>query len=206
MSDDQDLSALYQSADKPQPPAVLDESIRAAARKALRPKRSYAPQWLGGIAASLIAALLITQMMPTVQQETEILTMPDNIAHPAADLAAPGPELREAAPAAAASDSAPQKSMPEPARTGNQQTQVRKKSSALDEADAVLSSEPREKEVPGVLSPPLATSTQPGTELQAIADLLDAGKMHEARQRLDDFRKRYPGVDVPETITRRLPQ
>ena len=206
MSDDQDLSALYQSADKPQPPAVLDESIRAAARKALRPKRSYAPQWLGGIAASLIAALLITQMMPTVQQETEILTMPDNIAHPAADLAAPGPELSEAAPAAAASDSAPQKSMPEPARTGNQQTQVRKKSSALDEADAVLSSEPREKEVPGVLSPPLATSTQPGTELQAIADLLDAGKMHEARQRLDDFRKRYPGVDVPETITRRLPQ
>lgn len=206
MSDDRDLSALYQSADKPQPPAMLDKSIRAAARKALRPKRSSAPQWLGGIAASLIAALLITQMMPTVEQEAEILTVPDNIAHPAADLAAPGPELREAAPAVTAPDSAPQKSIPERARTGNQQTQVRKKSSARDEADAVLSSEPLEKEVPGALSTPLSTSTQPGTELQAIADLLDAGKMHEARQRLDDFRKRYPGVDIPETITRRLPE
>ncbi len=212
MSDDQDLSALYQSADKPQPPATLDETIRDAAHKAVKSKRSHAPQWLGGIAASLIAALLITQLLPTVEQAA-VSTMPDNIPSPAADLAAPRLELREAAPAAAAPKSAPQKSKPERTRTDNQimqekiemkRSQARKKASVRDEADAILLSEPMEKEAREALSTPVIIPSPPDTELQAIIDLLDAGKTSEAKQQLDDFRNRYPEADIPETITRRL--
>lgn len=213
MSDDRDLSALYKSADKPQPPASLDEAIRDAAHKAVKPRRSHTPQWLGGIAASLIAALLVIQLLPTVEQEADISTIPGNIPRPTADFAAPGTQLREAIPAAAVPKSAPPESKPDRARIGNQilqeklelkQSQVRKKAAARDETDAVLSSEPMEEEARGARSTPVVIPASPETELQAIIDLLDAGKTHEARQQLDDFHKRYPGVEIPETLTRRL--
>ena len=213
MSDDQDLSALYQSADKPQPPAALDETVRAAAHQAVKPKRSHTPQWLGGIAASLIAALLITQLMPTVEQEADISIRQHDMRLPATDAVEPGLELREAAPAAAAPKSAPLESKPDRARTGDQimlekselkRSRPSKKAAAQDEADAILSSEPVEEEVRGALSIPVVVPTSAETELQNIIDLLDAGRLREAEQRLDDFRQRYPEVEIPETLTRRL--
>jgi len=213
MSDDQDLSALYQSADKPQPPAALDETVRAAAHQAVKPKRSHTPQWLGGIAASLIAALLITQLMLTVEQEADISIRQHDMRLPATDAVEPGLELREAAPAAAAPKSAPLESKPDRARTGDQimlekselkRSRPSKKAAAQDEADAILSSEPVEEEVRGALSIPVVVPTSAETELQNIIDLLDAGRLREAEQRLDDFRQRYPEVEIPETLTRRL--
>ena len=213
MSDDRDLSALYQSADKPQPPAALDETVRAAAHQAVKPKRSHAPQWLGGIAASLIAALLITQLMPTVEQEADISIRQRDMRLPATDAVEPGLELREAAPAAAAPKSAPLESKPDRARTGNlimlekselKRSQPPEKAAVRDEADAILSSEPMEEEARGALSTPVVIPTSAETELKNIIDLLDAGRLREAAQRLDDFRKRYPEVEIPETLTRRL--
>lgn len=78
------------------------------------------------------------------------------------------------------------------------------KAAARDEADAILSSEPVEEEVRGALSTPVVVPTSAETELQNIIDLLDAGRLREAEQRLDDFRQRYPEVEIPETLTRRL--
>ena len=85
-----------------------------------------------------------------------------------------------------------------------QQSPARKKSTARDEADAVLSSEPLDEEVRGALSTPVVVPASPETELQAIIDLLDAGKLPEAEQRLDGFRIRYPEFEIPDTLTRRL--
>jgi len=212
MSDDRDLSALYQSADKPQPPAKLDKAVRAAAHKAVKRKRSHAPQWLGGIAASLFAALLITQMMPVVEQEA-VSTQPGNLPRPAADSVEPGMELREAAPAAEAPAPAPLESKPDRARTGNQfvqeklevkQSQVRKKAVAGDEVDALSSPGMMLEDAAGLAVEPKATPTARDTALQTIIDLLDAGKTREAKQQLADFRKRYPEAEVPDSITRRL--
>jgi len=70
MSDDRELSALYQSAEKPQTSAALDKTIRAAARREAKPGRSHASQWFGGIAASLFAALLVTQLIPIEEPAT----------------------------------------------------------------------------------------------------------------------------------------
>ena len=213
MSDDRDLSALYQSADKPQPPAALDETVRAAAHQAVKPKRSHAPQWLGGIAASLIAALLITQLLPTVEQEADVSTRQHDMHLPANDGIEAAQESREAAPAAAAPQSAPLESKPDRARIDNliilekselKRSQQPEKAVARDEADAILSPEPVEEEVRGALSTPVVIDTTAETELQGIIDLLDTGRLREAQQRLDDFRKRYPEVEIPETVTRRL--
>ena len=213
MSDDRDLSALYQSADKPQPPAALDETIRAAAHQAVKPKRLHAPQWLGGIAASLIAVLLITQLLPTVEQEADVSTRQHDMHLPATDGIEAAQESREAAPAAAAPQSAPLESKPDRARIDNliilekselKRSQPPEKAVARDEADAILSPEPVEEEVRGALSTPVVIPTTAETELQSIIDLLDTGRLREAQQRLDDFRKRYPEVEIPETVTRRL--
>lgn len=212
MSDDRDLSALYQSADKPQPPDALDKAVRAAAHKAVKPKRSHAPQWLGGIAASLIAALLITQMMPVVEQEA-VSPLPDNLPRPAADSAAPRMELREAAPAATAPAPAPLESKPDRARTGNQfmreklevkPSQAPKKAVARDEADALSSPGIMAEDAAGVAVELTASPTPPDAALKAIIDLLDAGKTREAKQQLAAFRTRYPEAEVPDSITRRL--
>jgi hypothetical protein len=213
MSEDRDLSALYRSADKPQPPAALDAIIRDAAHKAVKPKRSHAPQWLGGIAASLIAALLLTQLLPTLEQEADTSTLPRNIPHPAEDFAAPDLELREAAPATVAPKPAPTESKTDRARTGNlimqeksglKQSQAHKKATARDEADAIQSSETMEEADHGGLSTPAVVPASLQTELQAIADLLDAGRIREARQQLDHFLKRYPESEIPESLSRRL--
>lgn len=205
MSDDRELSTLYQSSDKPQPPAALDKTIRAAAHKAVEPKRSHAPQWLGGIAASIVTALLITQMMPTVEQEAEVSVEHYNMRQPASDALAPGLELHE--------EAIPQDAKPERAKTDKQTMQekaelkrspVRNKAAAQDEADSISSSEPVEKPTSRTLLTPSVTSSSPENELQAIIDLLDADRIIEAKQKLDNFRNSYPEADIPETITRRL--
>ena len=192
MSDDRELSALYHSADKPQPPTALDETIRSAAHQAIKPKHSHAPQWLGGIAASLIAVLLITQLLPTMEQEANIAPGLDN---------APRLDMYEEALVPAAPPSVKKKAEAERARISKQQAPER--GLAQDEADAALSSEPMAEEI-RVLIAPQTTSTSPEMELKIITDLLDAEKIHEAKQRLDDFRKRYPDATIPDTITQRI--
>jgi hypothetical protein len=183
MSDDRELSALYHSADKPQPSATLDVTVRSAAHKAVKPKRSHAPQWLGGIAASLFAALLLTQLLPTVEQEAGISPGLDDAPRPAMDAIAPSRRgLSEDALAPATPLPAQKKAETERARVRKQVTQEQaemKRAPAREEAF-------------------------PEAELQTIIDLLDAGKTREAKQHLDDFRKRYPGVEIPEALTRRL--
>ena len=213
MSDDRELSALYHSADKPQPPAVLDETVRSAAHKAVKPKRSHAPQWLGGIAASLFAALLLTQLLPTVEQEAGISPGLDDAPRPAMDAIAPSRRgLSDDALAPATPLPAQKKAATERARVRKQVTQeqvgmkpapVSKKAFARDEADSALSAEPMAEEVraPAI---PQAVPASPAAELQTIIDLLDTGKTREAKQHLDDFRKRYPGFEIPEALTRRL--
>jgi len=212
MSDDRELSDLYRSADQPQPPAALDETIRGVAHRAVKRKRSHAPQWLGGIAASFIAALLITQLLPTAQQEADIAPGLHDAPRPATQAIAPGRIRTEDAAAPATTPAAQKKSTAERARAGNQvmqekaelkQDQESDRAFPLDEYDAVLSAEPVEQEI-RALAIPKAAPVPPETVLQTIIDLLDAGKTVEARQQLDDFRIRYPGVEIPASITRRL--
>ena len=213
MSDDRELSALYHSADKPQPPAVLDETVRSAAHQAVKPKRSHAPQWLGGIAASLIAALLITQLLPTVEQEAGVSPELDDAPLPAVDAVAPGRRvLSEDALAPTAPRPARKKAEAERARVGKQVTQEQaemKRAPAGDKAftmDEYDSAVPAESVTEEIRTPalPQAAPMSPETELQTIIDLLDAGKTRAARQHLDDFRKRHPEVEIPEAVTRRL--
>jgi hypothetical protein len=212
MSDDRELSALYRSADKPQPSAALDETIRSAAQKAAKPKRSHVPQWLGGIAASIVAALLITQLMPTAEQDAGVSPRLHDAPRPAADAAAPSRVLTEDALPPSAPLTVQKKAAAERARVGKQleqekvemkREQAHDKGFRMDEYDSVLSAEPvaEESRAPAAAQ---AIPTSPEAELQTIIDLLDAGKTREAEQRLDDFRKRYPGIEIPETITRRL--
>lgn len=181
MSDDRELSSLYHSADKPQPPAALDDTIRSAAHKAVKPKRSHAPQWLGGIAASLITALLVTQLLPTMEQEASLTPESLKVPGPPAESAAPGRMRTKDALSPMMPMATEEKFEAERAPVKKQLTQ--EGAYTLDEADTAI----------------------PG-ELQAIIDLLDAGKTHEAGQRLKEFRERYPDTDLPETLTRRLEQ
>ncbi len=206
MSDDRDLSALYRSSDKPQPPAALDAAIREAAHSAVKPKRSHAPQWLGGIAASLIAALLIVQLFPTVEQET-------GADLPATDAPESVIELHEAAPAGAPSAYAPAEAESGRARTSDhmmpkrlemQQSLMRDKAAARKQADSAVSSASPGDDADGVSLSPASESASTELELQTIIHLLNTGRTREAKQLLDDFRDRYPDTDIPESITRRL--
>ena len=69
---DPDLSRLYQSGERPQPPANLDAAIKSAARTNPAPRRSHVVPWLGALAASLFAAVLVVQLYPVAVHEPEL--------------------------------------------------------------------------------------------------------------------------------------
>jgi hypothetical protein len=88
-------------------------------------------------------------------------------------------------------------------KAGIKRAPARDKAFTMGESDSAVPAESvmEELRAPAI---PQAIPTSPEAELQTIIDLLDAGKTREARQHLDDFRKRYPGVEIPEALTRRL--
>lgn len=183
MSEDRELSTLYQSAEKPQPSAALDEAIRAAARRETKPERSHAPHWFGGIAASLFAALLVTQLIPVDEQQDAFLLKQTNTpAAPKAKRVVPGkPELaRSVKPA------------------------MRAKSATLEKEEKEADSAPSAGAVqmPEVMQLMAIPPLHP--ELRTIIDLLDAGKTVEAREKLELFRKRYPEERIPDGILKRF--
>jgi type IV secretory pathway VirB10-like protein len=63
--EDPQLEALYQQADKPVPPAHLDNIIKQAAREPQSPRRSKLTPWFAGIAASVLVGVLFIRLYPT---------------------------------------------------------------------------------------------------------------------------------------------
>ncbi|VAW72799.1 hypothetical protein MNBD_GAMMA15-741 [hydrothermal vent metagenome] len=220
MSEDRELSALYQSAEKPQPSTALDETIRSAAQREAKPERSHAPQWFGGIAASLFAALLVTQLIPIQEQEDAFLGKQANSpAAPTDNVGLIESQEAEIPQAAAITETAataraqketktvaktkrvtPQKSESELARSIKPAMRSRSTTLEKDEADAGSLAD--DVQMPGMMQFMNIPTLHP--ELQTITDLLDAGKILEAREKLELFKKRHPEERIPDGILKKF--
>ena len=188
---DPELSRLYQSGERPQPPANLDAAIKSAARTNPAPRRSHVVPWLGALAASLFAAVLVVQLYPVAVHEPELSS--ERLDAPMKERAIQSLEERNSQPMAspALQDSIRQLA-PQPASPLRSH---RARSAESDTEASAGMAPPAAKQAPATVSPE--------SELQAIVQLLDAGDHARARQRLAEFRERYPGFEVPRGIARR---
>ena len=194
MSDDRELSDLYQSADKPQPSAALDAVVKAAARQPLKSRRSYALQWIGGVAATVFAALIVVQMLPIVEQQAGYDSMMNDAP---AETPARAEEVQINKPARRESPAAVQSLAPRK-KLESKQLHIQPKSLAAEDD---LSRQTAEN---GMQKQRAASPATAESEMQAISTLLDDGKTGEAVSRLRNFRQRYPDFKIPEALLKRL--
>jgi hypothetical protein len=199
--EDRALSGLYRSAERPQPPASLDATIKSAARAGPRRRRVHALQWLGGLAASLLAAVLLMQLYPRAIQEPELAGGAREA--PMREPTAQPLEERKARRSVIPEDVSPlAPRMPAPAASLRSEG-ARDAESKADRGSAEPEASPdRKRELPA--TKPEEPRGNPDADLQTITGLLDSGDMPRARQRLAEFRARYPGFEIPETVLRRF--
>lgn len=193
MSDDRELSDLYRSTDKPQPSAALDAAIKAAARQPLKSRRSYALQWIGGVAATLFVALLVVQMLPVIEQQAGY----DSVMHDAPQAPPAAEEARINRPARQESAGAVQSLAPRK-KVESKKLRTRPKAFMAEDAMSERTAEDRvQRQLP---APPLTADS----ELQTISKLLDDGKTDQALTRFKAFRQQYPEHAVSEALVKRL--
>lgn len=252
------LTALYRAVAGEEPPPALDDSIRAAARRAVssRPRVAGLPfshSWR--VPLSIAAVVLLSVSLVTVMREEAPETaLPSRAALPRGEM-----DHRQAAPAVDAGESAtttPKNLVPYAQRSdrvglkpplqsqspgigirGNtvspeSVTGLRKEMAGVDQmgAGAVAEgkvqskSEPvsaeranepsraRVKAAPAVQPSALPPAAQmagviqpradlpPDKWLERIEELRKQGKLGEAKTSLMEFRKRYPGYELPASL------
>lgn len=188
---DPELSALYQTTPKVEPPAALDARILSAARAAVAPRPvSMLSRFRGfrfwaapvALAATLMLAVGLT---PLLYQASEQSASRDMQTPPAAKSAAEADagnrqELKAADRALPAAPAASEPSFsPAPME--------RRKAESLQSAPASVKQEAAQ---------PLHAPRSPEAWLAEIAELRRQGRTAEAEARLAEFRRHYP--DYPQ--------
>lgn len=207
--DNQELSALYQRAEKPEPPAALDETIRAAARKSGNHTLQHLTQWLSGIAATVIVGIMVVQLYPIAVNDLEPAEtfgvqerersrpqaerFSDQTAKQKSDTVhTPQPAREQTIQRAAPAAVAPQRELKKEAAPRASMPVLRSKAMELDtlsDGDTGQDSE--------VLP---ETTITPEMELESISVLIEQGKIEQAKKRMTAFRERYPHHEIPDSI------
>lgn len=186
---EQDLTALraaWQELQQEEPPDLLDQSVRNAARRALPPRsRRRSLRWLGSLATAAVVVLAVSIV---IQQDQEGPTPP----MPKSD----GYRLDKATSAEkrAGDETAAEQ---EPGRA--ELMLQRAPSAAPGERPT-----PREGTVPpAVLEEALekdATVSTPEDWVRRMLQLAQAGRHEELRAELDAFREAYPDYPLPPEL------
>ena len=221
-SDEKNISSLYQAADKPAPPQELDQAILAASRKAVEKSRNTAPftaawpAWASAAAVIVIAIILVPvlrQQEPPhiIEQTTREPRFADKLADevPAGLYSVSESEERikeEALPAAEpsvtveANTSAGQPSAPA------LRTNALNKSSIITEREAQSETTVDHKtrsRMQAADSAPFAVLTPEMWEIK-IAQLVDDGRIDQARTELDKLKSHFPEHDIDRILLQKL--
>jgi hypothetical protein len=215
MAEDGDISRRYRELRREEPPRHLDEAIRAAARRAVhtRPAPLVVPtgrqRWYFPLAAAavIVLAVAVTMHLEREQPGEEIVSAPaatgedPKLEQPRS---APQPERRRKTESPPELQKAPEPlptlpPAPPPAATQDAISSAQR--SAKVEAPKA-SAQLRRFEEGARGAPALAASAEQSPEqwLQGIADLRKQGRHDEADQSLAEFRRRYPGYQIPEAM------
>lgn len=194
--EDQRVSDLYRTGASEQPSTDTDETILAAARREAGAgprsfRSSRPPRWM--VPASVAAVLALTVGLSLVaRHELE----PDRASLPAAPAVREAP-MREQAPAA-------DRSSPEPAASAPESMRFRGSPAAKKAAEAPANSAgvaapteavPQPGNVPGETKP-----LAPEEWLQRILQLRKEGRVKEASESLQEFRRQYPDYKLPDSL------
>ena len=187
---DPELSALYQTTPKVEPPAALDTRILSAARAAVAPRpvsilsRFHSFRFWAAPVALAATLMLAVGLTPLLYQASEQSALRDMQTPPAAKSAAEADagnrqELKAADRALPAA--------PAPAASSLSLPMERRKADSLQSAPASVKEEAAQ---------PLPAPRSPEAWLAEIAELRRQGRTAEAEARLAEFRRYYP--DYPQ--------
>lgn len=207
---DPKLSALYRMTPRDEPPGALDDRILAAARAAAEtPERQTRPRWLpvaGGLAASLLVAVLVVQLLPQSQEPAVVASKEESVKAPASQRALEQGQLNSRAlndavvpsppaPAAKRSTSAgapalrsadePRRETTAPGRIDRPRAPQRMENDAEERAAVGGAASPMEAD-------PIQMPTARDEAFQEIVRLWKAGEKDAATERYRAFRDRYP--------------
>jgi len=200
---DERVTQAYRALGEESPPAALDAAILAASRR--RGGRWYVP--VASAAALVLAvavAVVVEREAPKESDEARVALAPQVIAP------APGPARRAEAekPADRAAPEEKQDGRDDLAKLGrSRETQSLAESAARPAAPAA---EPASaaSQVAGAVAGkrPAADEVMetPAQWLERIARLRDAGRTKEADDALAEFRRRYPGYEIPKAMRERV--
>lgn len=183
-----ELEAIYRADRDVEPDPGLDRMIRARAEQASRNRRIWRPPvWVGGLATASVMIAVVTVVMqqpdaPSASREAAP-TMIESAVEPSA----------EAENFASPSPSSPQPAARSAAEPATEAAAGADRLRARPMADQQRASELRE-----------TGPSDPARALEAIRDALAAGRIESARERLQEFRARFPGHELPEDLARRL--
>jgi hypothetical protein len=220
---DPHISALYRKTGNIEPPASLDETVLANARRAVRQRRN---RWMLPLSTAAVLMLGLTVLLklnsewqPTPKLEDSAPTSAaneDKLAEAPirmmAKKAAPAPAetraLKSAPPSIA---TAPRDEQPR--KTAREKTEIAKMlGSASDTApisDSAIQQAEKSKDTESPVITGMAQAEQkvlePKEWIKKIRKLLEAKKQDEAEKELKAFRKRYPDYKLPDDLKALIP-
>lgn len=228
-TDDENISGLYHSADKPGPSKTLDEAILTASRDAVeKPTRTKAPFAGGWPAAASIAAVIVITiiLVPILKQEQSQQTWPQTepgrtsvlpeeavpgayrateVKKKAMDTATPA-----SAPAMLLKDSpvAEDRAMPEPDGLGSGAALQPVTGESLDyekEEGLLQRAAPGSKRsrMQASDSAPFAIHTPEMWQVK-ISQLIAHGKLEQARNEVEKLKQHYPDYSIDPSILEKL--
>lgn len=223
---DDEVSALYRKADGALPPASLNESIVAAAHQAVAEKPAtrksarapFSGHWPVAVSAAAVFIIAVI-LAPSIEQEsplpdTTFMQTGEDESRNAAEQAGPKKTARERMPLPSpsqqdATQSPPaamfQQAMEATARDEDSIDTTGRSATAANAADIKAeSAQPRAQvRLDAAGGAPLAIFT-PEMWLVKIQQLLDSGKLGEAADELDRFRRAHPDYELDDRLLEQL--
>ena len=190
-NDERDATRAYRGLPREEPPAPLDDAIRAAARRhaKARPAPLVAPtgrrRWYFPVAAAAVIVLAVAVTSQVERDQVE----PAPSAAPEAKIQVQKERGREkdGAPQAGGAAKPERRSQP-PAESSVSREEFGRDRLSREEAPRPQAAAP----APAPANRALMKAVSPESELERIAGLRRQGKDEEADRALAEFRKRYP--------------
>ena len=228
-TDDDNISGLYHSADKPDPPETLDEAILTASRDAVeKPTRTKAPFAGGWPAAASIAAVIVITiiLVPILKQEQSQQPWPQTETGGTSDLPEKtvpstyrATEVKKKAVDTAPPASAPamllqespvaeDRAMPEPDGlfSGAARQPVTGETLDYEKEEGLLqraAPDSKRSRMQASDSAPFAIHTPEMWEVK-ISQLIAQGKLEQAGNEVERLKQRYPDYSINPSILEKL--
>jgi Meckel syndrome type 1 protein len=206
--DDAEVARRYRALATEEPSAVLGEAIRAAARRAAasRPGGFRAARWAVPVSAAAVLVLSIgvvlrmQQEEPGIESSLPVREVPEPRREaPAAPPTAPASLEKKAVPAA----EPPRPAAPAPA-AANVMPSRAAESPAVPGAAAPARAKAEAAAAPAQETAARDVQDTPEKKLERIAELRRDGRVREADEALEKFRREHPDYRIPPEVWERV--